>query len=191
MPGRSEMKRDAHERIRSNAAAALKREGLNAVSVHRVMRAAGLTVGGFYAHYGSREEMVEDAFAAAAAQRRSSVEQILAGKSGDERLTAFLSAYLSPEHAADPVSGCPWAAVLSDLPRSGDTLRRTATELFGRSVAVLHPDRRASIATLALGFASLVLMRTVTDEGLRQEIAGAARFAVESVVRATRKGENE
>lgn len=191
MPGKSEMKRIVHEKIRANAAAAMKREGLSAVSVHRVMHAAGLTVGGFYAHYGSREGMLEDAFTTAAAQRRSAVGKILEGKSGEERLTAFLSAYLSSEHVDDPASGCPWAAVLSELPRADDSLRRTATELLGRAVAGLHPDRRASIATLALGFASLMLMRTVTDEDLRQEIGESARFAVESIARASRKGENE
>lgn len=186
---------DSHARIRAAAARTLRRDGADGLSVHKVMSEAGLTVGGFYAHYPSREELVTDAFSAAARERRMVVARVLDRVPPDKRPAAFMSAYLSEEHLEDLEGGCPWAAVLSDLPRAPESMRGLITEQFARSAAGLHPDRRVSIATLAVSFASLIMMRAVTDEALRQEIAEAAELAVESVLekagRTAAKGEEE
>ena len=173
---------DSHERIRTAAARALRRDGAEGLSVHKVMREAGLTVGGFYAHYPSREELVTDAFSAATHERRAVVARVLEGVPPGKRPSAFVSAYLAPEHLDDLSGGCPWAAVLSDLPRAPESMRNRITEQFARSAAGLHPDRRVSIATLMVSFASLIMMRAVTDEALRQEISEAAQCAVEGVL---------
>jgi TetR/AcrR family transcriptional repressor of nem operon len=183
MSSKSERKRVSHDRIRSSASAALRRDGIGGLSVHNVMENAGLTVGGFYSHYASRGELIADAFDAAASERRAVVARALDRRTGNDRLAAFVGAYLAPGHVEDRDGGCPWGAVLSDLQRAGEPLRTKATAQFRRTAAGLHPDRRAAIATLAVSFSSLMLMRTVTDSHLRDEIAESARFAVDCIIR--------
>jgi len=192
MSSKSERKRVSHDRIQASASLALRRDGISGLSVHNVMEDAGLTVGGFYSHYSSREELIADAFDSAASERRAVVARALEGRTGNDRLPAFLGAYLAIDHVESREQGCPWGALLSDLPRAGEPLRANATEQFRRSAAGLHPDRRAAIATLAVSFSSLMLMRAVTDSRLREEIAEAACFAVESIVRnLERRGASE
>lgn len=188
MPRSKQEKLQSRERIRASAAAELRRQGVRGLSLHRAMRDAGLTVGGFYGHYRSRDDLVLDAFLAAASQRREFVRRALEGVAGRERLTAFAEAYLAEDHVANVEGGCPWAAVLSELPRLEPGTRTTISEVFAASAGSLSADREAAIATLALSFASLILMRATTDDAQREEIARAARRAVAAIAESSGTG---
>ena len=100
-----------HERIIQIASARIREEGIDGPGVAEIMREAGLTHGGFYKHFGSREDLVaeaaDDAFAHAA--------RTLDKYARDERepLAAWVDWYLSTEHRDDPATGCPsrrWSA---------------------------------------------------------------------------------
>jgi len=134
MTTRTEAKDVSHRRIRAAASRMLRREGIEATSVHKVMKGAGLTVGGFYAHFDSRQQMIRHAFLHAVRQRRDLVMALLQDRPTPEWLPTFLQSYLSLEHVEDRDNGCAWAALLSELPRADTATRSVAERLFESSV---------------------------------------------------------
>ena len=134
MTVRAEAKDVSHRRIRAAASRMLRREGIEATSVHKVMKGAGLTVGGFYAHFDSRQQMIRHAFLHAVRQRRDLVMRLLEGRPTPEWLPVFLQSYLSAEHMEDRDNGCAWAALLSELPRADTETRSVAERLFESTV---------------------------------------------------------
>jgi len=134
MSARAQAKDVSHRRIRAAASRMLRREGIDATSVHKVMKGAGLTVGGFYAHFASRQQMIRHAFLDAVKQRRDLVMGLLEGRGSRDWLPTFLQSYLTVEHVEDRDNGCAWAALLSELPRADTQTRRMAERLFESSV---------------------------------------------------------
>lgn len=112
-----------------DAAARLFRErGLDGVGVGEITRAAGLTHGGFYGHFASKEALAEEA----CARSFDEVVQRLLGRLGaDGSLDALLDTYLSPRHRDDPGDGCPMAALGGEIPHREDALQ----ERFSAGVA--------------------------------------------------------
>lgn len=135
MNRRTVTKDASHEKIRATASRMIRRDGLEATSVHKVMKGSGFTVGGFYAHFDSRQQMIRHAFIEAVKQRRDRVNLLLEGRPPAEWLPRFLRDYLSAGHVDDRDNGCAWAALLSELPRADLTTRRMAERLFDSSVA--------------------------------------------------------
>ncbi len=199
MNRRTQGKDASHRRIRTTASRMLRREGIQATSVHKVMSRAGLTVGGFYAHFDSRQQMIRRAFLDAVKQRRDLVAGLLQGKSTREWLPIFLASYLSVEHVRDRDNGCAWAALLSDLPRADATTRRMAQRLFESSVQFYAQTlessagkrksgpggalsaREAALASLAMAFGHLNLARMAVDERLRDEILSTGLKAAAAI----------
>lgn len=135
MNRRTVTKDASHQKIRATASRMIRRDGLEATSVHKVMKRSGFTVGGFYAHFDSRQQMIRHAFIEAVKQRRDRVNLLLEGRRPAEWLPRFLQDYLSAGHVDDRDNGCAWAALLSELPRADLTTRRMAERLFDSSVA--------------------------------------------------------
>jgi len=195
MSTRTEAKDVSHRRIRAAASRMLRREGIEATSVHKVMKGAGLTVGGFYAHFDSRQQMIRHAFLHAVRQRRDLVMQLLQDRPAREWLPTFLRSYLSVEHVQDRDNGCAWAALLSELPRADTATRSVAERLFDSSVRfyaeTLQQDassgtptlsaREAALASLALAFGHLNLARMAVTPGLRDEILATGLKAAAAI----------
>ena len=204
MSPRTDNKIESHERIRKTASRMIRKEGLAATSVHKVMEESGFTVGGFYAHFDNREHMIREAFETAAAERRNYVQDMQAELPPRDRAAHFVSTYLTQEHVADMEKGCMWAALLSELPRSGQATRELTSnslkgsiEYFTENRALSPPEpiphnnqalsppvpslnaREAAIASMAIAFAGLNLARMVTDPVLRDEILLAGTKAAE------------
>src|SRR3954451_3495480 len=99
-----EDKAASHERIVEVAAARIREAGTEQPGVAEIMKAAGLTHGGFYKHFGSRDELIAEAVERAMADSGPRIAEVAAG--ADDLLTAFVDAYLSAEHRDDPGSGC-------------------------------------------------------------------------------------
>jgi len=148
MSARTLAKDVSHRKIRAAASRMLRREGIEATSVHKVMKGAGLTVGGFYAHFDSRQQMIRHAFLHAVRQRRDLVMTLLQGRPTREWLPTFIRSYLSREHVEDRDNGCAWAALLSELPRADTATRSVAERLFDSSVRfyaqTLEPEEHVS-----------------------------------------------
>lgn len=118
----------SHQRILDAAARAIRRAGHSGVSVADVMKAAGLTHGGFYAHFDSRDDMVAGAVAFAGEQSAGNMRQSMAvlQKQGASPFRALVEAYLSDQHMAAIETGCIVAALSSEMPRQAEPVRQAA-----------------------------------------------------------------
>src|SRR2546427_11247309 len=119
-------KEQTRERILRAAARAIRRHGYEGVGVADVMKEAGLTHGGFYAHFESRDALLAAAADQAGAESIENLTRaIAAGKPGQE-LMALVDTYLSDRHVAAPEHGCAIAAAGSEVPRQQAEVRRAA-----------------------------------------------------------------
>lgn len=172
------------QRILDAAATVFRRMGFQAASVDIVMAEAGLTAGGFYAHFSSKEELFAESFLQTLRQARTltgkSVEQL----QGAERINAIVKRYLSPTHRDMIDAGCPLPPLLADLPRQKESTRQAFDEILRDIVASLEPhlaDNATSppseqaMAILALMIGGISLSRAVANETLAQRVLMACR----------------
>jgi TetR/AcrR family transcriptional repressor of nem operon len=189
-------KKSNHERIVRTAAKRLREKGLEAVAIADVMKEVGLTVGGFYKHFDSRDDLVVEALRAASWQRP--VQPADAGEPSVS-LAGFIDEYLSQRHRDRPGSGCLIGALAGEVARSNKRIRALATEKVRTAlelIAGLLPDKQDDAGSAingrqelarkkaALVFSSLVgaiaLSRAVSDPSLSDEILQSVRELLKS-----------
>lgn len=156
-------------RILAQAAQLFREKGFEAVSVAEVMKAAGLTHGGFYGHFASKDDLIAQTMAHA-----------LAGEEAQARgFDAFLSAYLSPAHRDAPATGCPTAAFASDARRQTPDARAAMAAGVGAQIARIAESleqqgaadaRTAAIGSWSAAVGAMILARAVEDKALSDEI---------------------
>ena len=177
-------KRSTHRRIVDGAAAALRARGMAGVGVADLMRQAGLTHGGFYAHFPSKDALVAEAVAAAGEQSVKNLRKVVKRAGPGRELEAIVLAYLSPAHRDRPERGCALAALGPELSRESPAARRAlAAQLEGllELLAEHVPDRpgvsrrRRAMATLSCLVGALLLSRMAADRAVSDEILAAAR----------------
>ena len=166
---------ETRKRIVRAAACKFREKGIGATGLTDLMKAAGLTHGGFYKHFASKDELVAEATAEAV---DAAIDEWL---TGSPTIAATVGAYLSTRHRDDPASGCPLAAVGSELSRSSKKVREAAAEGFVRLVEFLARKadtvdaRRRAVAAAATMIGALTMSRVVTDQGLSAEILREAQ----------------
>jgi TetR/AcrR family transcriptional regulator, transcriptional repressor for nem operon len=166
---------ETRKRIVRAAACKFREKGIGATGLTDLMKAAGLTHGGFYKHFASKDELVAEATAEAV---DAAIDEWL---TGSPTIAATVGAYLSTGHRDDPASGCPLAAVGSELSRSSKKVREAAGEGFVRLVEFLARKadtvdaRRRAVAAAATMIGALTMSRVVTDQGLSAEILREAQ----------------
>jgi AcrR family transcriptional regulator len=163
----------SHGRILDAAARALRRQGYAGVGVAEVMKEAGLTHGGFYAHFKSRDALLAAALEHAAADSTQSLSRRIASlqEAGASPVRALVEAYLSDLHATSSERGCVVAALGSEMPRQDDELlavsRRRVEALVERARAALPPaaapERAFLLAASLVG--ALQMARALGDAG--------------------------
>jgi TetR/AcrR family transcriptional regulator, transcriptional repressor for nem operon len=184
MPGqRSTKKQETHDKIVRTAAAAIRKEGFDGVSVADVMDQAGLTHGGFYAHFESRDAMLAEALDRAAGESLERLARVSDGKPAAEALEAVVASYLSDLHLAAPESGCTLAALGSETRRQTPEVRRIATrrvremadllarQMPGWGTPEAHEDALGAMSCLV---GALLIARLVDDPALAHSIRAAA-----------------
>jgi len=119
----SEHKQQTRIRVLDAAATAIRTVGPDRVGVAGVMAEAGLTHGGFYAHFASKDDLVTAAIAHMFDQAGERLRLETEGREPDEALASYIDFYLSRKHRDARGSGCPMAALASDLPRLTDEAR--------------------------------------------------------------------
>ena len=132
-----EDKAASHERIVGIAAARIRESGTEQPGVAEIMRAAGLTHGGFYKHFGSRDELIAEAVERALTDSEPRLVEITAG--AEDPLAAFADAYVSAAHRDDPATGCGVAALGTDMPRVGGPAQEAYRAQVERYLAHLQP----------------------------------------------------
>jgi TetR/AcrR family transcriptional repressor of nem operon len=165
------------EKIVDVAARLFREQGFD-VGVDTIMKQAGLTHGGFYGHFGSKDDLAAEAVARALAQGNARMSRFT-------DLADYVAGYLSDRHCADRGGGCGLAALGSEVAREGKGVRRAITHYVAtriEGVAALFRGTAASrrkhaIATLSGIVGALTLARAVDDPTLSKEILAAAREA--------------
>jgi TetR/AcrR family transcriptional repressor of nem operon len=177
-------KQSTHARILAAAEALFRKHGFEGASVERVMRAAGLTVGGFYAHFTTKEALLAEALRNFLQQRRVRWVAGLEELRGREWLSHFVRRYLNRQRRDDMESGCIMPSLLSDLTRASpevqalfaeemDALARKAEEHLDDEPGVTA--RQKAVATLALCFGAMTLARATASQPFSDEVLQAAR----------------
>jgi TetR/AcrR family transcriptional regulator, transcriptional repressor for nem operon len=173
-----------HRRIVEIAARRIRESGTDGPGVAEIMSEAGLTHGGFYKHFDSRDDLVAEAFDAAVEQGAEGFREVTAEAA--DPLAAFVDWYLSADHREDPGSGCPVVALGADAARSGERVRaayRGQVERYIADVEALLPagedTRRRAIAAVSAMVGALLISRAVDDQGLSDEILREVRATVE------------
>jgi TetR/AcrR family transcriptional repressor of nem operon len=183
-------KQQSRERILSAAADLFGRRGIAATGLDSVMAAAGLTAGGFYGHFPSKDALVAAAVGKAGERAHARWIAPFDALRGQAWARAFVRRYLSEEHRDDRVSGCSLPSLAADVARSGVPARRKLeTRLSGLFALIAErtsPEqvvpREQVIAAVALCVGGLVLSRAVADRRLSQEILAACRSSAEGVL---------
>lgn len=111
-------KAETHQKIVKDASRRVRAEGLTGAAVSAVMRDAGLTHGGFYKHFGSKDELLVASLEAAFGEISDRLARAAEQSPPETAWKAIVKAYLSPEHLAHPEFGCPVAALAPELARA-------------------------------------------------------------------------
>jgi TetR/AcrR family transcriptional repressor of nem operon len=173
----TEHKAATRARIVEAASALFRQHGIDGVGVDAVMHAAGLTHGGFYGHFPSKEALVAEVSAASLARAATRWERISETERPASALTRIVESYLDPAHVADLERGCVLTTLGPEVARRPD-----AREALGRSVErmvavladLLPGGRPQALAALSGMIGAVVLARLAEQAGLAEEILGAA-----------------
>ncbi len=184
MNAKAEQKERSHESILESAARLLRAKGVAGARVADVMKGAGLTVGGFYAHFASKEALVDDVLRLTAARMRERLFVGLAAKPAEDRAEVVLKRYLSLAHRDQPNEGCPFPGVIGEIattaPEHGEVLA-AQVESFARQLGAQLPTgdarerRHLAIGVFALMVGGLTLARAVRGTELSDDIIRACR----------------
>jgi TetR/AcrR family transcriptional repressor of nem operon len=182
-----EHKLETHARIVKKASVRLREEGAHGVGVADLMKDAGLTHGGFYAHFDSREALVIEAFAHAMDRGNERWRKLAERTPPEKRLAAIVDSYLTKVHRDDPGNGCAIPTLGAEIARESPKTRRAFAARVERMIdtlAALIPEvprkaaRKQATAAIATMMGTLVLARIAGNGEFSDEILGAGREAV-------------
>ncbi|MHC8328106.1 TetR/AcrR family transcriptional regulator [Pseudomonas sp. LB1P83] len=170
-------KAQTHQRIIKEASARFRRDGIGATGLQPLMKALGLTHGGFYSHFKSKDELVEKALQAAADQCDATCAELFAQ---DRPLETFIDTYLSEWHQTTPDEGCPLPTMSSELglrgqpsPTSDVVLNARLEQVQGTLEGEDAADHSIFIMSALVG--ALLLSRSVENPELAQRILDVTR----------------
>jgi TetR/AcrR family transcriptional repressor of nem operon len=171
------------------ASAQLREKGPDRLSVASVMKSAGLTHGGFYAHFKSKDALLTEALADTFARSQQRVLRLLDGLPPKAALATYVDFYVSPDHRDHPANGCPLTALNSDMPRQTKKFR-TAFEIGVKQIAQAMTARmeaagvadaqRLAPALLSAMAGAVALSRTISDKALSDELLASARAGIKA-----------
>jgi TetR/AcrR family transcriptional repressor of nem operon len=182
-----------HERILRAAARGIRKRGYEGVGVADVMKEAGLTHGGFYAHFASRDAMLAQAADQAGVESIENLSRAVARAKPGEELMALVDSYLADQHAeaAEQGLGCTLAAAGSEVPRQHEEVRRAVSRRIKELIGLVErqfPDwgknaaHEKAMAVVASMVGALLVARAVGDPQLSKSIRNAAREFIRRAV---------
>ena len=171
-------KQATRQRIIETAAARFRRDGIEAVGVADLMAEAGLTHGGFYSHFKSKEDLIQAAAQEAATQSRARFFQ----RTSEGGLEAWIRGYLRTEHRDHPERGCPVPTLAAELARHPKSTRTGFAEILERFPEAIDPflpalppaaKRKMAFGIFGTLIGSMQMARAVTDPAMSDEILEA------------------
>lgn len=174
---KSGKKQASHDRIVDVTAKVIRRSGYHGTGIADIMKEAGLTHGGFYAHFSSREALLAEAADRAGAEAVASAAAIAAAAPAGQALQQMVQAYLSELHVQGIELGCPIVALGSEMPRQAPEVRHAATRRIKEMIDLVarqspewgnsdaHENALVTVATMV---GTLLLARAVDDPKLSE-----------------------
>ena len=184
MVTKAEQKERTHETILASAARLVREKGISGASVGEVMKGAGLTVGGFYAHFGSKDELVDEAMRRTGQGIRDLLFARLEEKPAAARAEVVLKRYLSALHRDEFGQGCSLPAVVGEVGTTAPQHRQVLSEqleALAESFETVLPSgtavprRYVALGLVALMYGGLSLARAVRGTELSDELLRACR----------------
>src|SRR5512138_2560250 len=188
-----EHKQETHARIVRKASVRLREKGAHGIGVADLMKEAGLTHGGFYAHFDSREALVIEAFGYAMDRASEHWRNMTAEIPAEKRLAAIVDAYVSAAHRDDPGRGCAVPTLGAEIARESAKTRKAFAAKLDQMIDLVAdqiPDvprktaRRLAMGTMATMMGALVMSRVAGSGELSDEILASGREA--ALARATK-----
>ncbi len=182
-----EHKLETHARIVKKASVRLREKGAHGIGVADLMKDAGLTHGGFYAHFDSREALVIEAFADAMDRSTERWRKLAEATPPEKRLATIVDSYLTPLHRDDPGHGCAVPTLGAEIARESPKTRKAFAAKLEQMIEMLADQipevprktaRKQAIAAIATMMGTLVLSRIAGTGEFSGEILGAGRDAV-------------
>ncbi len=176
----SNRKEITHARIVETAARAIRRSGYDGTGVADIMKEAGLTHGGFYAHFASRDAMLAEAADQAGEETVAIAKKVFAEVPEDQALQALMQVYLSKEHMANIETGCSLAALGSEMPRQAPEVRKASTCRVKEMIALIksrlsgRQSNEKALVMFSTMVGTLLLARAVEDPELSEAFLQAA-----------------
>jgi len=174
-------KAESHDRILQAAAARVRESGVDAIAVADLMKDVGLTHGGFYRHFASREALAEEAIGCALQEGAEAVAA--AANTTECPIAALVDAYLSTRHRDELATSCAVTTLAADVARGNDRVRSAYTRQVGMYLEMLialiagdnqRARRAKAIAVLSTLVGAVSMARAVNDEKLSREILRSA-----------------
>lgn len=179
-----EHKQETHARIVKKAAVRLREKGAHGIGVADLMKDAGLTHGGFYAHFESREALVIEAFALAMDRSTERWRQMSAQVAPEDRLAAIVDSYVSSQHRDNPGQGCAVPALSAEIARESPKTRKAFAAKLDQMIGMLSDQfpgvaadvaRKQAMAALATMMGTVVLARVAGTGELSDDLLQAGR----------------
>jgi len=191
-----EHKQETHARIVKKAATRLREKGAHGIGVADLMKDAGLTHGGFYAHFDSREALVIEAFNYAMDRATERWRKVTAEVPPEKRLATIVDGYLSAVHRDDPGQGCAVPALGAEIARESLKTRKAFALKLDQMIDMITDQiqdvprktaRKQAMATLATMLGTIVMSRIAGNGEMSDEILSAGREAVLGRAAVTKK----
>ncbi|UVE16108.1 TetR/AcrR family transcriptional regulator [Pseudomonas sp. LS44] len=170
-------KAETNQRILKEASERFRRDGIGATGLQPLMKALGLTHGGFYAHFKSKDDLVQQALRVAAGNLEASTTELFAK---DHPLARFIDVYLSTDHRARPDLGCPLPTMAAELGQRGEpspitdeVVRSRLNSLEGTLSGPQASEQSVVILSALVG--ALMLARSVADPQLSDHLLQTAQ----------------
>jgi len=189
MNQKARRKQKSREAIVASATSLLRERGIKASSVMDVMKGAGLTVGGFYSHYGSKDDLFVETLRNAAASNWAQLLQCAKGDSARSRTLCVLKQYLSRKHRDNKDTGCLLPSTAPEIARQGEPYRSALeqelsqfVDSFAGVIDAGRNSREKALGLIALMYGALSLSRAVAGTRLSDQILDAGRKLGEQAI---------
>jgi len=189
MNQKTKQKQNSREAITASAAALLRERGIKASSVMEVMKGAGLTVGGFYNHFDSKEELFVETLRSAASANWDHLLKSANGDSPRSRTLSVIRRYLSRKHRDNKETGCLLPSAAQEVAREGEPYRSALEKELSGFVSSLADmldagvdGREKALGLIAMMYGALSLSRAVAGTRLSDEFLRAGKKLGEQVL---------
>ena len=182
-----EHKLETHARIVKKASMRLREKGAHGIGVADLMKEAGLTHGGFYAHFDSRDALVIEAFGYAMDRGTERWRKVMEQTPPDKRFSTIVESYLTPLHRDDPGNGCAIPTLGAEIARESPKTRRAFAAKLEQMIDMMADQilgvprkaaRKQAMAALATMMGAIVMSRIAGTGEFSEEILDAGREAV-------------